>query len=382
MSRAQIWLVLLFGDVDFDGRVQRMIDIASAFGTVHLLDCAEAAPQDGPRAYTHTRCRVAPSLSQPRRHLNFLGQALSMARKLRPDVVLAEDFFTAMPGRLTAGVSGALYIYDAHELIIPGPGEEVSRRDRFWAGLERRAAPRADLVIAANAERAEIMTRSYPLRRPATFMRNIPIAPPPTQEALATVEAKYPALSRSEEDTVLVLYQGAITAARGLPRFMEAMTLLPPHIRMIVAGDGPDLELLRAMGNEARFGGRIDFLGRVLNTEVASVATLCDIGIVTYAYDTRNSLLCAPNKVFEYAQAELAVLASDQLPLRNLLGGRPWARTLAPEATPEIAAVEILALSAAARKADVKTDIAGFLAENTHEAERDRVQQAITEVLG
>lgn len=380
MTSKHKWLVLLYGDIDFDGRARRMIDIARGFGEVHLLDCAEKPPAAHTLDYSHERVLVAPELSPPRRHLKFLGQALRMARQLRPDVVLAEDFFTAMPGRLVAGISRARYIYDAHELIIPGADERVSGRQWFWAALERRAAPAADLVIAANSERAQIMTESYPLRHPVSYMRNIPAAPSPTQAHLTKVQAKYPALTRHAPNEVLVLYQGAITAERGLQRFIEAVVHLPPEYRLVVAGDGPDLGALRALGSEDRFGGRIDFLGRVPNAEVAAVAQLCDIGIVTYDYDTRNSLLCAPNKVFEYAQAGISVVASDQLPLRNLLDGRPWARTLAPEAGPIETAARILELPR--DRAATTADIAGFLAQNTSEAECARIEALFAELLG
>ncbi|MDP2184159.1 MAG: glycosyltransferase, partial [Xanthomonadales bacterium] len=258
------WFVLLFGDIDFDGRAGRMIDIAQAFGEVHLLDCAVAAPQNRFRSYGYDRCRVAPGTSQPRRHLAFLRQALATARRMRPDVVLAEDFFTAMPGRLAAAISGARFIYDAHELIIPGKDEATSYRDRFWAALERHAAPAADLVIAANSERAQIMTDSYPLRRPASYMRNIPDVQPPSEASLAEVRTKYPTLERRTTDEILVLYQGAIVAARGLPRFMDAVAHLPANYRLIVAGDGPDRQILTALAAGDRFGGRINFLGKVL----------------------------------------------------------------------------------------------------------------------
>lgn len=373
------WLVLLFGDIDFDGRARRMIDIASCFGTVYLLDCSERSNSGSDVRYVHERLVVAPEHSQPRRHLSFLRHALAFARRVRPHVVLAEDFFTAMPGRMAAAACSAQFIYDAHELIIPSAEEITSRRSRFWANLERRAAPGADLVIAANAERAAIMTENYPLRRAATYMRNIPTAAAPTQDALNAVTAKHPVLVRSEPGTVLILYQGAIVAARGLTRFIEATAYLPSSHRLIMAGDGPDLHSLKGMAGKERFSGRITFLGRVLNSELAAVAKLCDVGIATYAYDTRNSLLCAPNKVFEYAQAGLAVLASDQVTLLNLLRERPWARLIGPEVGAKAVAEHLVALGLDRR--NHAADIERFLTQNSPSAEQARVSQAIWEVL-
>src|SRR6185295_8246597 len=92
-------------------------------------------------------------------HLRFLRHLVRFARSHRPSVVYGHDFFMALPAWLAAKACDARLIYDAHELIIPGAlgGQSGGFRERFWYWLERTIVNRADLVIAANAPRAEVM---------------------------------------------------------------------------------------------------------------------------------------------------------------------------------------------------------------------------------
>jgi glycosyltransferase involved in cell wall biosynthesis len=378
------FLVVLFGTLEYDGRVQRMIEILSALGDVTLVDLdrgsgpertAASGAEGGQR-----RVRVRPGDGRVLAHARFWRATLREAKRVRPDVVVAEDFFTAFPCWLAATSRRAKLVYDAHELIIPDFGRRKTPRNRFWYRLERWVVRRADLVIAANPERAQLMADHYRLASVPEHMRNIPPRPVASGALRGEVEARYPVLARRHEGDRIVLYQGSVTLARRLGRFVEALAHLPPEYRMVVAGDGPDVAELEALGAKWAAQGRFATLGRVPQTRLPAVTARADVGVVTYPYEGLNNLYCAPNKIFEYAQAGLPVVTTDQSPLRSLVWGHGIGTTIGRDDGPqEIAA----ALRTVVEEKETYLEaLERFTEAHPWERERDRVRRSIEGVLG
>jgi len=313
------FLVILFGTLEYDGRVQRMIEILTGLGQVTLVDIKPSVEAAGKATAGIERFSAAipPTSRKTTRHLRFWRAALHTAWKYQPNIVVAEDFFTTFPGWLAAKVARALLVYDAHELIISEPGRPMSRRDRFWYLCERWSAKRADLVIAANPERANLMAEHYGVTQTPEYMRNIP--PQRSKSPVDDIVQTHPALARRDEAEQIILYQGDVSLSRGLARFVAAMAHLPAHYRLVIAGDGPDLPCLKDLATEVTRQGRFAALGRVPNHLLPAIIAQADVGIVTYPYEGLNNIYCAPNKIFEYAQAGLPVVATEQPPLKAMV---------------------------------------------------------------
>ena len=101
----------------------------------------------------------------------------------------------------------------------------MSKRDRFWYMLERWVIDRADLVIAANEERAHLIFQHYNLSQNPVVMRNIPALANPTTSKEDVLHLFY--ASRSRPDEVLVIYQGDVVCRVALT-FYQALQLLGP----------------------------------------------------------------------------------------------------------------------------------------------------------
>ncbi|MCM8781922.1 MAG: glycosyltransferase, partial [Candidatus Omnitrophica bacterium] len=252
-----------------------------------------------------------------------------------PTVVVSADYFAAFPGWIASKAIGAHLIYDSHELIVPEPKKSMGLRERFWYWMERLAIRRANLVIAANEERARLMKTHYGLSRMPTVVRNIPSKPEGiTDKEKKALLASYPELRRKPNE-LLILYQGNIDLSRGIGRFVQALSYLPKNYRFIVAGGGPDLEALRKMARPFEFEGRFSLLGKVEHRLMPAVTAMADLGIICYPFHGLNNIFCAPNKLFEYAQAGLPVVATDQPPLRRLVKCYRIGRLVGEHDTPE-----------------------------------------------
>ena len=311
-------LMAVFNELDYDGRVQRAAEALAPIYDVTVLAIASEHPFATAgytlRTVVLRRGRRAGLLGQLQFWLAFIVSVL----RWRPAVVHAHDFFLAFPGWVAARVSGARLVYDAHELIIPEPGQRLPLRDALFYRLETWVVRRAALVIAANRPRAELMAQHYHLDRVPLPVENVPPTPHSVL-ADAEVAALYPALKPAPDGTTLV-YQGDMSLERGVGVFLDALPLLDPSFRMVLIGAGPDLATLRDRAAAQADASRAIFLGRVPRAHLYDLMRRCDVGVVTYPTRGLNNVYCASNKVFEYLQAGLALVATCQPPLRDIIG--------------------------------------------------------------
>ena len=373
-------LMAVFNALDFDGRVQRSAEALAEIADVKVLAL------DGGHGFKPTGYELivvpmrAGEFGRNRGlHVRFLRHLLRVARRLRPDVVYGHDFFMAFPGWLAARLTGARFVYDAHELIIPGSlgYARVPLSERVWYAFERAVVGRADLVIAANAARAAKMAEHYRLEQTPTPVRNLTPAPV-SQLDDATVLARYPALQRRSQSECLCVYQGDVALDRGLGTLLDAFDLLPADYRLLVIGGGQDLDKVRERGRAAN----IDVVGRVPRGDLFDMLRLCDAGVVTYSFSGFNNLYCAPNKVFEYAHGGIPIVATGQPTLVELVHetgiGCIAGEALQPPTPQQMA--EAIVRTRADRDRH-RGAFGPFLAANKWQFEAERLQRAVAGLL-
>ena len=209
-------------------------------------------------------------------------------------------------------------------------------------------------------------------------MRNIPPRKNIRFSPEQTLKA-YPELAKKGPDDCIVLYQGDVSLARGIGRFVEALEFLPPSFRVIVAGGGPDLERLCAMAERFSREGRFVSLGRIENEKLPSVTLLADLGVVCYPFSGLNNINCAPNKLFEYAQAGLPVVATDQPPLKSAIEAYGIGAVVQENSSAEQIAKVLCEVFN--KRLDYRKRLEFFLNANRWENESARVQKAINNNL-
>ncbi len=315
MPRKTIFMPV-YNEIEYDGRVERA---AEALGehfdvTAFFVDLG--------LGYSNPKFRsVALDLTRlkrlgPLRYIYFSVRAVLHAVRMRPEIVHAHDYYMAVPGWIAARLSGARFVYDAHELMIPSERWPLRWRERFFYVLERAVVGRADLLIAASDERARLMAAHY--RLPATALTIANITPPPLPVNPAEVVARWPVLARSSRRGLRMVYQGRIDPKRGVELFVQALSYLDDGFELVLVGAGPARERLEEFARAQGMVDRVLFVGMVPKEEVAEILWMCDVGIVTYRNTGLNNMYCAPNKVYEYAYAGLPMLATCQPPLKSL----------------------------------------------------------------
>jgi len=363
-------LSAVYNPIAYDGRVQRACEALSEIADLELV-CPQGPQVPGLPFKVTTVCLPHGLGRQIRQHIRFMQAFVRRARQTRPDVIHAHDYFLAAPGVVAAAASGAALVYDAHELIIHGERKRFGSRASLWYRLERWAIAYADLVIAANDDRSRLMCEHYGLRTQPLVVRNIPPVPKENPQRGTSI------LKRSAGESLCV-YQGHISLKRGLARLLTAMPFIPKNIRLIIVGGGPDEELVRQEVSRLGLEGRVTIFGRVSRDELHEILQDCDIGLLMYPYEGLNNIYCAPNKIFEYAQAGLPIVATDQPPIAEMLRTYQIGETFGRYDDPAKLAARVS--SAIEHRHLYRKDLGRFLADNTWSDQADSLQRAVLQV--
>jgi glycosyltransferase involved in cell wall biosynthesis len=300
--------MLLHKSVEFDSRVRREAGALARDGhEVTVLELASVG--DGARLDGFARRSVQPP-PWMRRHLPFhlyrLAFLVGFVRgvwRLRPDVVHAHDAAMLLPGIIGARLTGALLVYDSHELAT-----SVPYRDRAWAWfvatIERVVVPRCEAVITVSDGIARRLRARYRLAVEPTVVRNVSelqIDGPGGLRLRMGLDARTP----------LILHQGAPAPARGCEVLVEAVARLQ-GVHLAFLGDAEDGygEELRATVRDRGIANRVRLLTSVPLAELLAHTAEADVGVTLLQDTCENHRLALPNKLFEYIAAGVPVVAS------------------------------------------------------------------------
>ena len=307
-------LMTVYDKIEFNGRALRAVESLAAHYELAVvsLRSPNAGLPDGFRSIQVSQPR-ARWLKYPGRIWFWLRMVLA-AIVFRPSAVYAHNFLLCLPGWLAARAASARFIYDAHELNIPGSEDRSSLRTSLFYWFERLTIHRADLVIAANAERAALMQEHYGLSHLPLVIRNTIPEPHDDQGLMDDLLRRYPRLRRNGR--VRFVYQGNMSTSRGIDAFVQAVQEISDRCELLLVGDGPDYPALQRMAAESSRPDAFILLGRIPQSDLLAVTTTADVGIVTYPSKGLNNIYCASTKVHEYTQAGVPILTTDQPALR------------------------------------------------------------------
>jgi glycosyltransferase involved in cell wall biosynthesis len=124
-------------------------------------------------------------------------------------------------------------------------------------------------VITGTENLADLYTRTF--RLPRGKVRVVPND--------IDVKAFSPAMPGTEGDLTLLFVHrlGKHQGAALLPEIFKGVDALLPHVRMIVAGGGPEEQWLRAEFAEQIASGQVELLGYVPNSKVRSLMRAADL---------------------------------------------------------------------------------------------------------
>ena len=297
-------VLVSYGIQEYDGRLKELVKLASYLGELRLL-CCSATKQDG-LYYVDQKMYL-----RKRTYYGYLKYVLRACKGERADILLVDNLFAALPALLTRRKLRASFtIQDVRELYLFRKSHGTGK---FFTFFERKLMRKADVVLAANQERAEIMHRENQLKRMPLVFENIRF-----------LEGEEDETAYAEKYKGVFHYRFNIVSTSGL--FMErdsdklilAMKELPKDFGLFFVGKSSEKDLVtcRDILNKEQISN-VHVLGRVPMSELKYIVRQCQIGAVHYHKRDDNNMYCASGKIFEFLHEGLPIVTTENPPLKN-----------------------------------------------------------------
>ncbi len=220
----------------------------------------------------------------------------------KTNVVWSNDLDTLLPAHLICAMRGIELIYDSHEWYTEAEG--LTGRPfikGIWKRVEKFCLPGLQRCLTVNESIAKIYRGLYQVDM--HVVRNVPT------RWKNDSSVKIPLNSGPK-----IILQGAyIDPDRGGEELVQAMQYLP-EITLYVIGSGRAIPSMRAMASS-----NVIFMDRLPYQELMSITARCDLGLSLDKPKHENYRLSLPNKLFDYWQAGIPVLASPMVEVERTL---------------------------------------------------------------
>lgn len=256
----------------------------------------------------------------------FTGQMFALSRRLAAaacafpaEVYIANDLPQLAAGIIAARTHGATLIYDAHEMYA----EQAFAKERGGqlTAIERALLAHADAVVTVNDSLADLFAMHYGCRRPHVVL-NCPTSR--HQRGNRVDDGRLRAHLGLTGATRIVLYQGNLVAFRNLEQLIDGMALVQsPDVVLAIMGRASAFgETLKArVASQAEvLGRRVFFVPEQSAADLLAWTIGADAGIIPYQNPDLQSLLCTPNKLYEFLLAGLPILSAHGMELRRFVG--------------------------------------------------------------
>ena len=264
--------------------------------------------------------------------VEYLLRCSLVALQTNAQVYHAHDANTLPIGWLAARLRRAALVYDSHEFERGrnwGASNLPALFRRLWVLPEQLFIRSADLVITVSTSIAEQLRQIYRIQRPLVILNCPEYHRPATSDRLRQDLA-------IGHDQKIVVYQGAVSANRGIEPLIEGAMLLP-DIVVVVIGDGPQLPSLQRWVEQRGWQSRVYFTGYVSLEQLSSYTASADVGAALFQNVGLSHFFSLPNKLFEYLQAGLPVIVSNFPEMRSVVEQSGAGVSVSPTSPAEIA---------------------------------------------
>ncbi len=246
----------------------------------------------------------------------------------KSQVIWSNDLDTLPACYIASRLTKRHLVYDSHELFTEVP-ELVTRPNvqRVWERIEKMLVPRLKCCITVCRSIANYYIEMYGIR--FQVVRNVPFR----AEAQEESPSPFPA------GKTIILYQGSVNMGRGVEEAIMAMHHVEGALLAII-GDGDLYEHCQKLAESENLMSKVAFLGRIPFQQTTEYTRHATIGLTVEKNLGLNYRFALPNKLFDYIQSGVPVLASALPEISNIVYGYQVGRTI-PEVSPQAIAAAI-----------------------------------------
>ncbi len=324
-------LMVLFGNIENDGRVLRSIDtLKNKFNITIFSHCDS-------NKFKINNVKLIKRKS-PNHKKNLIElilytiQFFKICFKKRYDIIYLHDYYLTFSVRIASFLFSTKVIYDSHELVISeksyrnndfndklilsnnsnSKNYKLKVLDSFFYFFEKISIKNFNIIITANEERAYIMKNHYRLNKTPHVIKNIPkISIKNNLYNRSFLDKKFKELK--DFNGYIFVYQGLINSKRNIENIVIGLSKIK-NCKILLIGDGNQnyIKYLKKLFIRESLDN-IHFLNKIDLKSLYSILKISDLGIISYSNFNLNNRFCAPNKLYEYGIFNLPMITTNQI---------------------------------------------------------------------
>jgi len=230
------------------------------------------------------------------------------------DILVSNDLDSLLSNYCISVIRNKKLVYDSHEYFTEVP-ELINRnfQKKIWLSIERFILPKIKYSYTVCKSIANDYYKKYGVKM--EVIRNVPLRKTATNssEKISTLKKEL-----CIEDKKIIIYQGSLNIGRGIEQVINAMKFIDNTIFLII-GDGDIAKKLVHLTKQKGLEKKIIFLGKIPFDKLNDYTGLADIGISLEQNLGLNYYYSLPNKIFDYINAGVPILASDLPEIANIV---------------------------------------------------------------
>lgn len=229
----------------------------------------------------------------------------------RANCLLSNDLDTLLPNFWISRLKRIKLIYDSHEYFTEVP-ELVNRPkvQKVWKRIEEYVVPKLPEMITVCKSIADMFHEKYGID--VHVIRNIPmrkmLPSPATREEVGLDPEKH----------ILLLQGSGINIHRGSEELVEAMRYLD-DCQLVIIGGGDVLPILKEKVAQNHWDEKVKFFPRMPYQKMMAITQLAELGFTLDKDTNLNYRFSLPNKLFDYIQAGVPVVASHLVEIERIV---------------------------------------------------------------
>ena len=312
MLKAKIAVVTVSNDLATDNRVNRTCNVLKESGYTVVLVGRKRKNSLPLKSQEHRCVRLNLLFNKgPFFYSELNIRLLFFLLFSKIDLIFANDLDT-LPASFIAHKlkRRSKIVYDSHELFTEAPELEGRFVKKIWERIEKLILPKLDHIITVNDSIAEIFKSKY--RKTIIVIRNV-------SEKFDWSELKSKKDIGIPEDKELIRVQGSgLNIDRGIEEAILAMQLIDNAILLIV-GDGDVIPNAKELVKTHQLETKVLFFGKRPYKELMQFTRHASIGLALDKPKSLNYRFALPNKLFDYIQANTAVICSNLIEIQKIV---------------------------------------------------------------
>jgi glycosyltransferase involved in cell wall biosynthesis len=227
----------------------------------------------------------------------------------KTDLLLANDLDTLPANYFVSCIKGIPLIYDSHEYFTGVP-ELQDRKFVKWIWKFIEIFPKLKYIFTVSRSIADLYKEEY--NKEIKVIRNFAPRWKPGKETSISE------LGIPEGRRIIILQGSGINIDRGAEEAVEAMQYIDNAILLLI-GTGDVIERLKQKVNLMNLGERVKFIDKMPYTQLLQYTSLGDVGLTLDKDTNLNYRYSLPNKLFDYIQAGIPVLASKLVEVEKII---------------------------------------------------------------